>query len=519
VNEFDDLEQLERECGPALRTALRRVATGISVDTSTWQPEQTVRFRNGEHAALDEREAHTTSANDVPRERYPRRRWLLVAAATIVVFALGLLAVAAVHDSDRVQTDTVPPTPAPSTNPATTSPVPPVESSPATLPATTVASVPTVASVAPETTTSAPVLNGWVAVDNYQIGGDGGGGDIYLVRPGQDARRIEVAGSDVADEACPAWSPDGTRLMFGRLTASSDTGFSNAELVIVPVGMDGVAGAPTVIALDGFQVLDGFEPHPCGAWAPDGRWVAVAGGNEVWVADTQTDAIRLLPDLRPSDLEWRPGTDELAIAGDMGRSRAADGESTPVSVYSVSTGELRQLGSVDAAHLTWSPDGSTLAYTGGESDANELWLVDADGANERLLVANLGEAVHGIGPVWSPTGDRIAYQRLACDSFGGCGERHEVVLVSVADGTETVIEPPATNGPNGQVRWYPYSVTWSPDGTTLLYMAWRVNDPELPEGVVAVSADTPRQIRFRLMACVTASRRLCVRSFLLMWCR
>ena len=215
-----------------------------------------------------------------------------------------------------------------------------------------------------------------------------GGGDIYLVRPGEDARRLEVAGSDTADEACPAWSPDGTRLLFGRVTGSSDTTFSDAELVIVPVGLDGAAGAPTVIALDGFDVLQGFDPHPCAVWAPDGRWVAFGGAGEVWVVDTQTGAIRRLPDLRPSDLEWRPGTDQLAIAGDMGTNRAAPTLSTPVTVYSVSTGELHQLGSVEAAHLTWSPDGSTLAYQGGEDDPDELWLVDADGANERLLVAD-----------------------------------------------------------------------------------------------------------------------------------
>ena len=331
-----------------------------------------------------------------------------------------------------------------------------------------------------------PGPNGWVAFESDQTGA----GDIYLVRPGEVARRLEVAGSDAADEACPAWSPDGTRLLFGRGTGSSDTTLSNPELVIVPVDRDGAAGAPTVIALDGFDVLEGFDAHPCGVWAPDGRWVAFGGTGEVWVVDTQTGEIRRLPDLRPIDLEWRPGTDQLAIAGDLGMNRAADWLSTPVTVYSVATGELHQLGSIEAGNLTWSPDGSTLAYWGTTDDQDELWLVDADGTNERLLLADTGYAVHGIGPVWSPTSDRIVYQRVI-----GCCEQHEVVLVSVADGNQTVIEPPETDGPDGPVRWYPWTVTWSPDGTTLLYTAWSdaLGSTE-QQGVLTVPADTPSDV-------------------------
>ena len=337
-----------------------------------------------------------------------------------------------------------------------------------------------------------PGTNGWVAVDAYQ-----GGGDIYLARPGEEARRLVIAGSKTADDACPVWSPDGTRLMFGRVTGSSDTAVSDPELVIVPVAQNGTTGTATEIGLDGFRALDDFDANPCGVWSPGGRWVAAAGNGEVWVVDTQTGAIRRLPDFRPSDLEWRPGTDELAIVGDMGTNRGAPTSSAPVTMYSVSTGELHQLGSVEAAHITWSPDGTSMAYTGGERapDSRELWLVDGDGTNERLLVANIGPAIHGIGPVWSPTGDRIAYQRCVGGPEVECsGERHEVVLVSVPDGTETVIQPPKADGHD----WYPFTVSWSPDGTTLLYAGWHEDGQPLPGGghtlpggVIAVPADTP----------------------------
>ena len=66
-----------------------------------------------------------------------------------------------------------------------------------------------------------PRPNGWVAVDAYQ--GDYfhdvyDGDVIYLARPGEEPHQLQVAGSDAANDACPTWSPDGTRLMFGRLT-------------------------------------------------------------------------------------------------------------------------------------------------------------------------------------------------------------------------------------------------------------------------------------------------------------
>ena len=70
--------------------------------------------------------------------------------------------------------------------------------------------------------------------------------------------------------------------------------------------------------------------------------------------------------------------------------------------------------------------------------------------------------------------------------------------MDVADGSETIIEPPETDGASGTESWYPYSVTWSPDGTTLLYSAWsHEGDGAVggtPSGVLAVRADNPTNV-------------------------
>ena len=62
--------------------------------------------------------------------------------------------------------------------------------------------------------------------------------------------------------------------------------------------------------------------------------------------------------------------------------------------------------------------------------------------------------------------------------------------MNVTDGTETVIEPPETDGR----VWYPFTVSWSPDGTTLLYVAWSIDAVGASGeavGTIAVSADMP----------------------------
>jgi WD40-like Beta Propeller Repeat len=323
-----------------------------------------------------------------------------------------------------------------------------------------------------------PAANGWLALD-----GANQGRDIVLTRDGETLRRVSVAGAGTTAE-CPALSPDSTRLLFGRLTKLGE-----AQLGIVSVDANGATGTANVIPLDGFTVLHGFDPHPCGTWSPDGRWIALAGTGAVWVVDTHTDHIRRLPNLRPSDLEWRPGTDELTIAGDLGKDRGDETRSTPVTVYSASSGERSRLGDVKAAHITWSPDGKTLAYTHGEEAAEQLSLslVEADGTNNRLLVRDTGGVNHGIGPVWSPAGDRIVYQRL----IPGRGEAHVVVVVNVADGTRRVIRPPWLTRGSQRLRWVPDAVWWAPDGKTLVWSAWADEAGVTGGEILTVPADRP----------------------------
>ena len=107
-------------------------------------------------------------------------------------------------------------------------------------------------------------------------------------------------------------------------------------------------------------------------------------------------------------------------------------------------------GSVDmlAGEFAWSPDGTTLAFSRYDemSTTAAIYLTDADGSNERLLVED------GFSPTWSPDGARIAY--VDGDPFSGSA----LTVVAVAGGEPTVLATDA------------YLPRWAPSGERIAFL-------------------------------------------------
>jgi DNA-binding winged helix-turn-helix (wHTH) protein/Tol biopolymer transport system component len=68
----------------------------------------------------------------------------------------------------------------------------------------------------------------------------------------------------------------------------------------------------------------------------------------------------------------------------------------------VSSGSARPIGGLRGLDSTWSPDGSTVAYT----TSTGLYLANGDGSNSRRLPMSAGEPFF---PHWSPDGRRIRF--------------------------------------------------------------------------------------------------------------
>ena len=102
------------------------------------------------------------------------------------------------------------------------------------------------------------------------------------------------------------------------------------------------------------------------------------------------------------------------------------------------TGQQRLTTIGNNANPVWSPDGTQIAY--GKERTEQIWVMNADGADQRQLVA-------GTSPAWSPDGTQIAYKK----------ERTEQIWVMNADGADQRQLVAGT------------SPAWSPDGTQIAY--------------------------------------------------
>ncbi len=146
-------------------------------------------------------------------------------------------------------------------------------------------------------------------------------------------------------------------------------------------------------------------------------------------------------------------------APDMQRGFAGNGDRLNVTLYwfTPAATEPVDFGLFSVDYVAWAPDGSAIAFDGSAgppkqsvtaalSAPSDLYLMDPDGSNRRILVSNFSSPG---GLAWSPDSRWLVLMAYFNNTKG-------VWLVEVATGARQFLA-------EGSFQW----PAWSPDGTRL----------------------------------------------------
>jgi dipeptidyl aminopeptidase/acylaminoacyl peptidase len=101
---------------------------------------------------------------------------------------------------------------------------------------------------------------------------------------------------------------------------------------------------------------------------------------------------------------------------------------------------------------SWSPDGTQVVFAAIRNEDWGIWVVDADGSNEHMILGGTG-AGYVDNPVWSPDGNLIAFVgNLSVDDYSP----DDALYVMRPDGTDvTPIADAPGIGVAGDLAWQP----------------------------------------------------------------
>jgi Tol biopolymer transport system component len=300
--------------------------------------------------------------------------------------------------------------------------------------------------------------------------------EVYAVRA-TDGRIWNIFNSTAA-EGDPAWSPDGTRVVFTRQSAS---GRANGEVRLsagVYVATAGRPGARRIMSCAGYCEQRDF------AWSPDGAHIAFITQKSVETVNADGSDLHAVCASRCgqglAEPQWSPdGTKLLFSNQDVIDFPSVGVLPSGIWVANADGSGLRKLTQLDCHPGTpklvgcrfdsaprWSPDGQLIAFGsynqqlhGTPPATSAVDVMNADGSHSHTLFQCSGdECAQVMAPQWSPNGAGLAfapsYDRPAITFVTTSGHASTIRTCTVA---RRCVDP--------------VEIAWSPDGSRLGFLA------------------------------------------------
>ncbi len=172
----------------------------------------------------------------------------------------------------------------------------------------------------------------------------------------------------------PAWSPNGKRL------AWSSTGDGNSEIY-----MADIETSPTRVGrIRRLTFNPAIDTAP--SWSPNGRELAFTsdrgGTAQIYIMDAEGSNIRRISfgANHHDSPAWSPAGDRIVYVARVDNL-------FDLYVYNIRTNSVQKLTETYGRNETpsWSPDGRHIVFTSNMKGGVQLWTIDADGANQRVL--------------------------------------------------------------------------------------------------------------------------------------